>query len=137
MQQLGGLYQMNRGKIFIKKNCQDYLAQNVPRQSPSPSQQSVWSTQSWTKLPAFLQSGQPKHVNIFQMLEKINSVGRTKSTLPTNLSDKLGTECALDLAEPMYTPSFPHSLLPSLPHSLTPSRSNWLTDFLAYWSLSH
>ena len=53
------------------------------------------------KLPAFLPAGRPEQVNVFQVLDRIKRVGKTKSTLPIDIPDKLRTECALDLAEPM------------------------------------
>ena len=49
-----------------------------------------------TKLPAFQPAGRPEEV-----YENIKSLGKTKSTLPIDLPDKLRVECALDLAEPM------------------------------------
>ena len=34
-------------------------------------------------------------------MERIKRVGKTKSTLPIDIPDRLRTKCALDLAEPM------------------------------------
>ena len=54
-----------------------------------------------TQLPAFLPAGRPEQVNIFQVLHHIKKLGKTKSTLPVDIPDRLRIECALDLAEPM------------------------------------
>ena len=35
------------------------------------------------------------------MLEKIKKLGKTKSTLPIDILDRLRIECALDLAKPL------------------------------------
>ena len=93
---------MNRGKLFIKEleglsnsECAEAVAQSFAAVSQE------YSKLDRAKLPAFLPSGPPEKVNIFQVLEKIKSVGKTKSTLPIDLPDKLRKECALDLAEPM------------------------------------
>ena len=40
-------------------------------------------------------------MDIFQVLQRIKKLGKTKSTLPIDIPDKLRTECALDLAEPL------------------------------------
>ena len=53
------------------------------------------------RLPAFLPAGEPEQINIFQTVHAIKKLGKTKSTLPIDLPDKLRIECALDLAEPM------------------------------------
>ena len=102
MQQLGGLDQMNRGKLLIKEleGLTDKEGSEAVAQSfASVSQE--YSKLDRTKLPAFLPAGPPEKVNIFQVFEKIKSIGKTKSTLPIDLPDKLRLECALDLAEPM------------------------------------
>ena len=52
-------------------------------------------------MPAFLPAGRPEHVNVFQVVYQIKKLGKTKSTLPTDIPDRLRLECALDLAEPM------------------------------------
>jgi hypothetical protein len=54
-----------------------------------------------SQLPAFLPAGRPEEVNVFQVMEKIRKLGKTKSTLPIDIPDKLRVECALDLAEPL------------------------------------
>ena len=54
-----------------------------------------------TKLPAFLPAGRPEEVNVFQVIYHIKKLGKTKSTLPVDIPDKLRLECAIDLAEPM------------------------------------
>ena len=102
MQQLGGLDQMNRGKLFIKELeglTNSEYAEAVAQSFAAVSQE--YSKLDRTKLPAFLPAGPPEQVIIFQVFEKIKSVGKTKSTLPIDLPDKLRIECALDLAEPM------------------------------------
>ena len=53
------------------------------------------------QLPAFLPAGRPEQVGVFQVLDRIKKLGKTKSTLPIDLPDKLRIECALDLAEPL------------------------------------
>ena len=53
------------------------------------------------KLPSFLPAGRAEEVNVFQVLHQIKKIGKTKSTLPLDLPDRLRKECALDLAEPL------------------------------------
>ena len=97
MKRLGGLDQMNRGRLEIKslkgltdKEC----AEEIARSFASVSQ--VYSELDRSKLPSFLPAGQPK-----QVMENIKKLGKTKSTLPIDIPDRLRIECALDLSEPL------------------------------------
>ena len=54
-----------------------------------------------SKLPSFLPAGRPEQVNVFQVIHQIKKLGKTKSTLPTDIPDTLRIECVLDLAEPL------------------------------------
>ena len=54
-----------------------------------------------SKLPAFLPAGRPEEVNVFEVLNAIKTLKKTKSTLPVDIPESLRKECALDLAEPM------------------------------------
>ena len=54
-----------------------------------------------TKLPAFLLADRPEEVNVFQVVCHIKKLGKTKSTLPVDIPDRLGLECAIDLAGPI------------------------------------
>ena len=71
---------------------------NVPRLLGSRLPQSALDR---AQLPAFLPAGRPEEVNVFQVIEKIRKLGKTKSTLPIDIPDKLRVECAVDLAEPL------------------------------------
>jgi hypothetical protein len=101
MRKFGGIDPMTRGGLRIKsleglsdRECAEAVAQSFA----SVSQE--YSPIDRTRLPAFLPAGRPMQVNIFQVLERIKKIGKTKSTLPIDLPDRLRTECALDLAEP-------------------------------------
>ena len=101
-QELGGVDQMSRGKLKIKeldglsdKECADRVAESFAAVSQE------YEKLDRTKLPAFQPAGRPEEVNIFQVYENIKKIGKTKSTLPIDLPDRLRVECALDLAEPM------------------------------------
>ena len=79
MQQLGGLDQMNRGKLFIKelegltdKECSEAVAQSFATVSQE------YSKLDRTELPAFLPAGPPEQVNIFQVYEKIKKCRQNK-----------------------------------------------------------
>ena len=53
------------------------------------------------QLPAFLPAGRPEEVNVFQVMANIRKLGKTKSTLPIDIPDRLRIECAVDLSEPL------------------------------------
>ena len=102
MKRLGGLDQMSRGKQKIKsseglsdRECAESIAQSFAEVSQE------YSRLDRTKLPTFLPAGRPEIVNCFQVQHKIKQLGKTKSTLPIDIPDKLRIECALDLSEPM------------------------------------
>ena len=102
MKKFGGLDQMTRRKLSIKsldglsnQECAEAVAQSFAAVSLE------YSPLDREKLPAFLPAGRPEQVNVFQVMERIRRVGKTKSTLPIDIPDRLRTECALDLAEPM------------------------------------
>ena len=102
MKQLSGGNQMTREKLSIReldglsdKECAEAVAQSFAAVSQE------YEILDRTKLPSFLPAGRPEKVNVFQVLDKIKSIGHTKSTLPLDLPDRLRKECALDLAEPM------------------------------------
>ena len=52
-----------------------------------------------SQLPAFLPAGRPEKLNVFQVLYKLKTIKKTRSTLPIDLPDQLRMECAVDLAE--------------------------------------
>ena len=102
MKRLGGLDQMNRGRLEIKrlkgltdKEC----AEEITRSFASVSQE--YSALDRTMLPSFLPAGQPEQVTVFEVIENIKKLGKTKSTLPIDIPDRLRIECALDLSEPL------------------------------------
>ena len=93
---------MSRQRLSIKsleslsdRECAEAVAQSFAAVSQE------YSPLDRTKLPAFLPAGRPMQVHIFQVMDQIKKIGKTKSTLPIDIPDKLRTECALDLAEPM------------------------------------
>ena len=74
-------------------------AEAVARSFAAVSQE--YNSLDRAQLPSFLPAGRAEEVNVFQVLNKIKNIGKTKSTLPLDLPDRLRRECALDLAEPM------------------------------------
>ena len=60
-----------------------------------------YSPLDWEQLPALLPAGRPEKVNVFQVLHRIQKLGKTKSTLPIDIPDNLRIKCSLDLAEPL------------------------------------
>ena len=102
VKRLGGLDQMSRGRLEIEslegltdQECAEAIAQSFA----SVSQE--YSPLDRSQLPTFLPAGQPEQVTVFQVMEKIKKLGKTKSTLPIDIPDKLRIECALDLSEPL------------------------------------
>ena len=102
MKKLGGLDQMNAGKIDVKslRGLSDKEAAAAVAQSFAAVSQE-YSPLDREQLPAFLPAGRPEQVSVFQVLERIKKLGKTKSTLPIDLPDRLRIECAIDLAEPL------------------------------------
>ena len=93
---------MSRGKLVIKelqgltdKECAEAVATSFAAVSQE------YSKLDRAQLPAFLPAGRPEEVSPFQVYERIKNIGKTKSTLPIDLPDKIRKECALDLAIPM------------------------------------
>lgn len=102
MKKMGGLDEMNRGEIKVKslegltnKECAAAVAQSFATVSQE------YDKLDREQLPAFLPAGRPEQVNVFQVLTRIRKLGKTKSTLPIDIPDRLRLECALDLAEPL------------------------------------
>ena len=102
MKRLGGLDQMTHGRLEIEslkgltdRECAEAIAQSFAAVSQEYSQLDR------TKLPSFLPAGRPEQVTVFEVLAKIKKLGKTKSTLPIDIPDKLRIECALDLSEPL------------------------------------
>ena len=102
MKRLGGLDQMSRGKLEISslerlsdKECAEAVAQSFA----SVSQE--YSPLNRSELPSFLPAGRPEEVTVFQVINSIKKLGKTKSTLPIDIPDRLRVECAVDLAEPL------------------------------------
>ena len=102
MKRLGGLDQMSRGRMTIKsleglsdKDCAEAIAQSFA----SVSQE--YTPLDRDQLPAFLPAGRPEEVNVFQVMHMIRKLGKTKSTLPIDIPDKLRIECAVDISEPL------------------------------------
>ena len=93
---------MTRGRISIKSLdglTDAECAEAVGQLFASVSQE--YAALDRSRLPAFQPAGRPEVVNVFQVMEKIKKLGKTKSTLPIDIPDKLRIECALDLAEPL------------------------------------
>ena len=109
MRKFGGLDQMTGKKLSIKsldglsdRECAERVAESFAAVSIE------YSPLDQEKLPAFLPAGRPEQVNIlyiiectsyksqpgyvFQVLERIKRVGKTKSTLPIDIPDKLRAE---------------------------------------------
>ena len=93
---------MNQGKLRIEslegltdKECAEAVAQSFA----SVSQE--YSPVDRAKLPSFLPAGRPEEVTVFQVINSIKKLGKTKSTLPIDIPDRLRVECAVDLAEPL------------------------------------
>ena len=93
---------MIRGEIKVKsleglpkKECAAVVAQSFA--TVSLEYEKLYRVQ----LPAFLPAGRPEQVNFFQVLTRIRKLGKTKSTLPIDIPDRLRLECAIDLAEPL------------------------------------
>ena len=102
MKRLGGLDQTSRGRLEIEslealtdQECVKAIAQSFA----SVSQE--YSALDRCQLPSFLPAGQPEQVTVFQVMEKIKKIGKTRSTLPIDIPDKLRIECALDLSKPL------------------------------------
>ena len=97
MKKFGGIDQMTRKKLSIKslEGLSDReFAEAVAQSFAAVSLE--YSPLDRSKLPAFLPAGRPE-----QVMNRIRRIGRTKWTLPIDIPDRLRTECALDLAEPM------------------------------------
>ena len=93
---------MNQNKLEVK--CLQGLSNQecaaiVGQSFASVSQE--YSKLDRKQLPAFLPAGRPEQVNEIQVFNRIKKLGKTKSTLPIDIPDKLRIECALDLAEPL------------------------------------
>ena len=93
---------MDRGKLQIRSlegltdlECAEAVAQSFAEVSQE------YERLDRTRLPAYLPAERPLEVNVFQVKNKIENIGKTKSTLPVDISDRLRQDCALDLAEPM------------------------------------
>ena len=96
------LEQMSRGRISIESledltdlECAEAIGQSFA----SVSQE--YSVLDRAQLPAYLPAGRPEEVNIFQVISQIRKLGKTKSTLPIDIPDRLRVECDVDLAEPL------------------------------------
>ena len=99
---LGGGDQLNMGRLEIKclegKSDRD-CAQAVAQSFAAVSQE--YEPVDRMKLPAFLPAEEPMQVDIIEVIKRIQSVKKTRSTLPIDIPDKLRLECAVDLAEPL------------------------------------
>ena len=95
MKRLGGRLEIKSLKGLTDKEC----AEEIARSFASVSQE--YSALDRTMLPSFLPAGKPEQVTVFQVIENIKNLGKTKSTLPIDIPDRLRIECALDLAEPL------------------------------------
>ena len=92
--------QMSRGRLTIKsleglsdKDCAEAIAQSFAYVSQE------YTPVDRAQLPAFLPAGRPEEVNVFQVIKNIKKLGKTKSTLPIDIPDRLRIECAVDLSE--------------------------------------
>ena len=93
---------MNNGKLSIQ--CLEGLsdrecAQAVAQSFAAVSQQ--YQPVDRTRLPAFLPSEEPIQVDILEVINKIKSIKKTRSTLDIDIPDILRLECAVDIAEPL------------------------------------
>ena len=77
------------------KECAEAVAQSFA----SVSQE--YSPVDSAQLPSFLPEGRPEEVTVFQVIDSIKKIGKTKLTLPIDIPDQLRVECAVDLAEPL------------------------------------
>ena len=102
MKKLGGSDQKIKGKVIVESlaGLSDQEAvEEVARSMAAVSQS--YQPISFSELPCYLPAQEPEQVTIFQVLEKIKTTKKTRSTLPIDIPDKLRQECALDLAEPL------------------------------------
>ena len=102
MKKLGGLESMDSRGLEIEslKGLSDQeCAEEVARSFAAVSQQ--YGRLDRSQLPAFLPAGRPEQVNVFDVWYQIKRLGKTKSTLPIDIPDKLRVEVSLDLAEPL------------------------------------
>ena len=102
LKKLGGMEQRINGKLEIEclKDMTDQEgAEAIAKEFAKVSQE--YEPIKMEELPCYLPARAPEQVNIFQVLSKIKSLKKTKSTLPIDLPDKLRDECALDIAEPL------------------------------------
>ena len=102
IKKLGGIDQMNHNRLEVNslKGLSDKECAAIVGQSfASVSQE--YTQIDRMQLPAFLPAGRPEQVNVMQVFRRIKMLGKTKSTLPIDIPDKLRIECALDLAEPL------------------------------------
>ena len=82
--------QVSREKLSIKELeglTDQECAEAVAKSFAAVSQE--YDSQDRAQLPSFLPAGRSEEVNVFQVLNKIKSVGKTKSTLPLDLPDRL------------------------------------------------
>ena len=102
IKKLGGIDQMNHNRLEVNnlKGLSDKECAAIVGQSFAAVSQEYTHIDR-IQLPAFLPAGRPEQVNVMQVFKRIKMLGKTKSTLPIDMPDKLRIECALDLAEPL------------------------------------
>jgi hypothetical protein len=102
VKKLGGLEGRVKGKVAVEslKGLTDQQAVEEVAKSMAAVSQS-YKPIDLTQLPCYLPAEAPIQLNIFQILQKLKSINKTRSTLPIDIPDKLRNECALDIAEPL------------------------------------
>ena len=102
MKRMGGLDQSAARRLEVQslrglsdQECADTVAESFAAVSLE------FEKLDRSRLPAFLPAGMPEQVNVFEVLNAIKTLKKTKSTLPIDIPESLRKECALDLAEPM------------------------------------
>ena len=90
MKKLGGSDQKIKGKVIVESlaGLSDQEAvEEVARSMAAVSQS--YQPISFSELPCYLPAQEPEQVTIFQVLEKIKTTKKTRSTLPIDIPDKL------------------------------------------------
>ena len=102
MKRMGGIDQRAASRLEVQslkglsdQECADIVAESFAKVSME------YEKLDRSRLPAFLPAGRPEEVNVFQVLNAIKTLKKTKSTLAIDIPESLRKECALDLAEPM------------------------------------
>ena len=99
---LGAVDQMNGGDTIVESlsNLSNFqAAQKIAEHFSAVSNE--YSPVDHTQLPSYLPAPAPPQVEEYTVYEKIKYLKKTKSTLPTDIPDKLRRACAAELAGPL------------------------------------